>query len=239
MVRVLDGLLELHRIDQELRDVEREIERLPAALTASEQELAGLQEKKAGLQEEARGRQVAADKSNVQIRDLEGRIEKYQIQLNIAKTQKEYDTLRHEVSTCQEQISEIETGALTAYEEADQLTSRAGELAPRIAEVERSLESQRAEMDDRLADLAHRREKLERGRAEHVKAIDEDDLKLYERVRSKHRDGALTRVENGVCTICNVKLTPQSYNLVLLGEQLQQCRSCGRLCYSEDAPGTG
>ncbi len=239
MTRVIDGLRELHTIDQQLVEVRRETERLPAALAETEQELAALEEKKSGLLAEARDRQVAADQVNVEIQSLEEKIEKYQVQLNIAKTQKEFDALRSEISAAQRQISEIETGALTAYEAADQMTTSARELDPQMEVVRAKLKTARGEMDDRLADLDHRKEKLLRARGEHVKGIDEDDLKLYDQVLSKHADGAMTAVQDGLCTICNMRLIPQSYNLVLIGEQTQQCRTCGRICYSEDEPGAG
>ncbi len=239
MTRVIDGLRELHTIDQQLAEVRRETERLPAALTDIEQELAAFEEKKSGLLAEARDRQVVADSTNVEIKRLEEKTEKYQVQLNIAKTQKEFDTLKSEITAAQNQISNIETGALTAYEEADQLTTSARELAPLMEAAEEKLKTARGELDDRLADLDHRKEKLFRARGEHVKGIDSDDLKLYDQVLSKHANGAMTAVKDGLCTICNMRLTPQSYNLVLIGERTQQCRSCGRICYSEDEPGAG
>jgi len=237
MAKVLDGLIALHKIDQELVAVRGDARRLPAALAKTEQELAALEASKAGILEEVQQKQVAADRANVEIKDLEGKIEKYQMQLNIAKTQKEYDTLKHEISGAQEQISELETGALTAYEEADTLSTSAGEIDPQIDEARGKIEKARGELQDRLADLEHQREKLERQRAEMTKAVDPDGLKLYEQVLSKHSDGAMVRVENGLCTVCNISLTPQSYNMVLIGEAPQKCRSCGRICYSEDSPG--
>jgi uncharacterized protein len=238
MAKVLDGLLELHRTDQERRDVQREAERLPAALTATEAELAGLEEKRAALLEEVKNKQVIADRSNVEIKTIEEKIDKYQVQLNITKTQKEFNTLKHEITVAQEQISELETGALTAYEEADSLGASARELDPLIADAQKRLKKAGDELKDRLADLDHEREKLDRQRTEQVKKVDGDDLKLYELVLSKHTDGALVRIDNGLCTVCNISLTPQSYNLVLIGAAPQKCRSCGRICYSEDSPGS-
>jgi predicted nucleic acid-binding Zn-ribbon protein len=237
MAKVLDGLLELHRVDQQLLEVRRETERLPAELADSERELLDLEERRTAKLDDARARQVAADRSNVEIKDLEARIERYQVQLNIAKTQKEYDTLRHEIAGVQERISEIETGALTAYEEADQLSAGARELDPRIDAAREKHQRARAELDDRLADLAHTREKLERQRAALAADVDPEDLRLYEQVLSRHTDGAMVLVRDGRCNECNINLTPQTYNLVLLGERLQKCRSCGRICYSEDTPG--
>lgn len=239
MAKIVEQLLEIHKIDQQLCEVARQAERLPAEVVAGEAELAGLEEQKAGLLAEARTKRVDADKSNVEVKTIEEKIGKYQAQLNITKTQKEYDTLKHEISVAEEQISEIETSALTAYEGADALEAGARELDPQMGEVGKALEARRAELDDRLADLEHSKEKLLRERGEKTGAIDADDFKRYELVRSKHPEGAMTLVTEGLCTLCNIKLTPQSYNLALIGEQIQQCRSCGRICYSEDGSGAG
>ncbi|MHC4916822.1 MAG: zinc ribbon domain-containing protein, partial [Planctomycetota bacterium] len=95
MPKVLDGLTELHKIDQQLVEVQRETERLPEALAESEQELAALEEKRAGVLKEAQDKQVAADKSDLDLKDLQGKKDKYVVQLNIVKNQKQYDTLKH------------------------------------------------------------------------------------------------------------------------------------------------
>ena len=237
MAKVLDGLLALHRIDQEIRDVDREAQRLPAELAAAEEELAAVETRKAALLAEAREQQVAADRTNVEIKELEGKREKYLAQLNIAKTQKEYDTLRGEIAAVADAVSGIETGALTAYEEADALASRARELDPQIAAVKAKLAAARAELDGKLAELATRRAGLVARRSGQTRSVDEDALRLYEHVLSKHRDAAMVRVAAGLCCTCNISLTPQSYNLVLIGEQPQQCRSCGRICFCENGPG--
>ena len=88
---------------------------------------------------------------------------------------------------------------------------------------------------DQLADLGHRQEKASRARAEAVKPIDPEDLRRYENAQSRYPGAALGRVENGICVACNMKLSPQVYNLVLLGDPPQQCRSCGRMLYAEKA----
>ena len=234
MAKVIDTLLELHRIDLETRDVEILIERLPADLASTEQELAALEEKKAGIHEAAVARQVAADEANLQIKDLEGKIEKYQMQLNIAKTQKEYDTLKSEITAAREQIGELEVSALTAYEEADALQAQARDLDPEIQEAGARLEKARAELQDRLADLENAREKLGRQRAGQVENVPADALKVYEQVNSKHRGNAMALITDGICTLCNMKAMPQAWNLVIIGEEPQQCRSCGRILYVED-----
>lgn len=237
MAKPIECLLALHRIDQELLDVERLSARLPADLAAAEQELAALESRKAELQAQARERQVTGDRANVEIKDIEGKREKYAGQLNIAKTQKEYDTLKGEMAAAQAEISERETAALTAYEEADALAAQARALDPEAEAVRRKLAAARAELDARLAELAERRRELEARRAGQAKAVDEECLKLYRLILSKHRDAAMVRLSGTRCSLCNISLTPQCYNLVLIGEKPQQCRSCGRICFSENGPG--
>ncbi len=236
MPRVIEPLLELHRIDLEIGDIRRLIERLPVQLAENEEELAVLEEKKAKLVGEGRSRQAAADASNVEIGVLEGKIEKFQSQLNIAKTQKEYDTLKSETAASRQQISELETEALTAYDQAEELQTSAAELDPKVKEAQERLDKARSELEDRLADLKHSAEVLTRQRADHIKTVDKDALRIYEQVFSKNPKGAMARVEGGLCTRCNMKLPPQTINLILIGNSALQCLSCGLICYSEDMP---
>ncbi|HOX07232.1 MAG TPA: hypothetical protein PK280_12580, partial [Planctomycetota bacterium] len=164
-------------------------------------------------------------------------IQKYQTQLNIVKTQKEYDAIRSEVAGCQKQISDFETSALEAYEKAETLTGRARGMDPAIATRKKELEAARSVLADQLADLAHRREKAERSRAEAVKPIDPEELRRYDNAQGKYPGAAMSRVDNGICVACNMKLSPQVYNLVLIGDPPQQCRSCGRVLYAEKSAG--
>ncbi len=233
MATTLQLLLELHKIDLELTDIARETEARPAAVAATENELAATEAERAALQAQARDAQVEADRSGVEIKSLEEKIEKYQGQLNIVKTQKEYDVIRSEIAGCQKQISDLETGALEAYEKAEELTGKARALDPAIAGKKKALEAARSVLADQLADLEHRKEKLLRERAGAVKPIEAEELRRYEQALAKYPGQAMSRVDNGICVSCNMKLSPQVYNLVLIGDPPQQCRSCGRLLYAE------
>jgi hypothetical protein len=235
MSKMIESLLALHQIDQKIRDTDRLIERLPAELADGEAELAALEGRKAEILSQARARQVEADRANVEIKDLEGRIDKYQLQLNIAKTQKEFDVLKSEIATAQAGISELETAALTAYEEADGLGVQARGLDPEIAAVQQRLKEQRAALDGRLNELRKDRQELAACRSGATAGVEAEALKIYSQVLAKYTDGAMARVELGICTYCNMKLSPQSWNLVLMGDRPQQCRSCGRICFSGEA----
>lgn len=231
MASVLQRLCELHGIDRELAEVAENARALPAAVAEAEGRLAETESRRKELLERARAAHVEADKSSLEIKAVEEKIAKYQSQLNIVKTQKEYDAVRSEISACQAQISEMENAGLTAYEQADHLKAGAGGLEPDIADVRRDLEARRARLAGQLAELEKRRAALLASREELCRQVEPEELQRYERVQARYPGQAMTRVDGGVCVSCNMKLSPQVYNLVLLGEAVQQCRSCGRLCY--------
>lgn len=234
MATTLQMLLELHKIDLQLAEVRRQMEEKPAAVAADETTLAELETRRGDLLSQARATQVAADKSAVEIKALEEKAGKYGVQLNITKTQKEYDAIRSEIAGCQSQISDIETAALEAYEKAEEFTRQARAMDPQVAEVRKRLEAARAALSGELAALEKRKAALTASRGELAAPVDPDDLRRYEQALAKHPDGAMTKVgDGGLCISCNMKLSPQVYNLVLIGDPVQQCRSCGRLCYSD------
>jgi hypothetical protein len=233
MATTLQLLQELHKIDVELSDIAREMAAKPAAVAAAEAELAAREAERTELAAQARAAQVEADRSGVEIKSLEEKIVKYQGQLNIIKTQKEYDVVRGEIAACQKQISDFETAALEAYDRAEGLTKQARALDPVVAETKKALEAARSVLADQLADLGHRKEKAVRARAEAVKPIDPEDLRRYDNAEEKYPGAAMSRVDNGKCVACNMMLPPQVFNLVLIGDPPQQCRSCGRMLYAE------
>lgn len=235
MATTLQQLLELHKIDVELSDIAREMKAKPAAVESAEAALAARESERTELLSQARAAQVKADGAGVEVKSIEEKIGKYTVQLNIVKTQKEYDAIRSEIAGCQKQISDLETAALEAYDQAESLTAKAKELDPVVAASKKEVAAARSVLADQLADLEHRKEKLMRARAEAIKPVAPEELRRYEQVLAKNPGGAMARIENGICVACNMKLSPQTYNLVLIGDPVQQCRSCGRLCYVEKA----
>ena len=233
MATTLQLLQELHKIDLELSDIARELAARPAAVAAAEAEVAARETERTELLAQARSIQVEADRSGVELKSLEEKIGKYQMQLNIIKTQKEYDVIRSEIAGCQMQISDLETKALEGYDQAEGLSRKARALDPDIAAKKQALSTARAQVATEMSKLEQRKAGLLAQRAEAIKPIDSDDLRRYEQAQSKHPGKAMARVEDCLCLSCNMRLSPQVYNLVLLGDPVQQCRSCGRLCYSD------
>ncbi|MCS7184711.1 MAG: hypothetical protein NZ870_02135, partial [bacterium] len=64
-----------------------------------------------------------------------------------------------------------------------------------------------------------------------IKQIPEDIKELYEKIISRTKDVAVSKVENSVCSVCNASISPDTtaklstYN----AEDILSCYSCGRI----------
>lgn len=161
--------------------------------------------------------------------------EKYNQQLTLIKTNREYRALLEEldgVNTEIRNIEEIVLNTMTDMEAVDEELQRQQEA---IQAEQAKIEANRARLENDLAELerqiAAKREERERLVAD----VEPRLMARYDRVRSRRGGEALAELDlgHGVCGGCHLALTPQEINEIL-GGALVPCSSCGRLLYNDE-----
>ena len=74
-------------------------------------------------------------------------------------------------------------------------------------------------------------DEIGRARIELVKQIPEGSLALFDQVARSRKGLALSRVKDGLCSVCHVRVRPQTSQDVRFGKALLQCESCQRILY--------
>lgn len=223
-------LRELHRHQKHASDLSAEIDRGPKTLQAHQVKVTKQEEKLREAQEGLKRLKLNNHEKEVTLKAKLQQIEKYQRQLNEASSKKEYDALKVEIASTQQECRKLE----------DEILDGMGELeaqAGRLPEVEREVQKFKQDYAKTVSDVQARRHELtERLSAVHKQieetraSLPEDVRVQYDRLAAARGPDALSAVEGRTCQSCYTEITAQSY-IDLLRGQLVICRSCDRILY--------
>ncbi len=229
MRKVLNGLWKLQKLDIELSDLATKKESIPQKI---QNESKKIQVKENELQE----KQKVLEEHNNQRRKLEQEIKeakdatvRYRSQLLKVKTNKEYQTLLHEINT-----QEIKVSAYA--EETLEHTVQSKELSRKVEELKKEVEKSKekfTEYKEKLHKELNQVEILflskEKEREKLVPNISRAILSRYEQIRKSRAGIGVVKIFDSTCNGCNAILPPQFVAEVKKGDRILTCEQCGRI----------
>ncbi len=172
---------------------------------------------------------MEADARQLQIDEAEGEIARLKVQLNVIKHQKEYDAIQHAILSNIADIQKWEDEELAALQAIDDLKEEEERLTTEIGQSQSALEETRGESEREAAELHQRLEELQGEQQQLRQQINPNVLAAYDRlIPSRHND-AIAPVKNHTCHGCFTRVPKQTENLLMRGESIVFCHSCGRM----------
>lgn len=234
MKKILETLVELHRVDAKLLqlnnikgDLPYQVARLDKTLQETE-EMLKTNEKK--LLEYKREVGII----EMEIKALEGKRTIYQNQLYEVKTNREYDAVTHEIEFVKSEISKKE-------DRLRELKGIVEELEKVLKETQEQLNRFKSEYEQKTIELGKRKEVTER---EEIALLDKRKKLLeslspkmvagYERIRKAKNGVAIVPVIRNACGGCHKKLPPQHVVEIREKSKLYFCDGCGRMLVWDD-----
>ena len=218
----------LQRVDKRRREQQDAVSAASAALEAAQAHLADRHEEIMRLKKEA-------DALNLDVRSAEDEVERFDLQLLGAKSNKEYDILRRELEAGQAKKSKLEDEVLERLERADVVAEEEAAAKAALEEATKSLDEKKKTAESVEGELAQEESSLRQERDGVVSGLDTETRHSYDRLLAQRRDSAMSKVVDGVCSACARKLTPQLTNLVDIGEEIVHCMSCQRILYLDES----
>ncbi len=179
---------------------------------------------------------------HLQMKEAEHDREQYEKQMDLVKTQREYEALDREIREASEREQqfrkELQREEKALEEMVEALEREEGMISEQEKELEEEQEKIKTETkarDDRLKQLA----KEEKGL---IPGLDEELLFKFERIiRSKEGEGIVPLLKS-VCAGCQMILPVQFVNDVREGEKILFCPYCSRIVFyvgdEEEADGS-
>jgi predicted nucleic acid-binding Zn-ribbon protein len=228
----LQRLIDLQQLDNQIRDLSAEIDRLPKEIAEIEstlaQHIARVEADKKALSDN----QMSRRKREGDITALRDKISHLRGQTTQVKTNEQYKAMLHEIEFNEQQIVKVEDQILAEMEASEA-------LAAKLKEAEASLASERTEVAKQVAAAKARKAEDEkiltahRAQRETLKSgLDIGLFERYERILKGRKGLAVVPIiDTDCCEACNVRMRPAALGKVYAGSEIVSCESCTRILY--------
>jgi hypothetical protein len=213
-------------IDERLRGIPAELEERRAALRALE----SLVDRQRAVIAEA---ERLLNQHDADIASRNDGLAKAKAKSAKARTMREAEAAERELDAIRKSIKDGEG-------EKENLRTRITQTSTGLADPEKNLEEQKAELaaaeaaaEAKLAELRNERELIVAGRDEWARKIDKQYLRVYDRLRTKLVP-AVCEVAGETCTGCRMKFPPQRFIQLQKATDFMQCQMCNRIVYHKD-----
>ena len=235
MNQTLEQLIKLQEIDHRLLEIKNFMGDLPTMVETQEKEVITLEHDN----DENQNRIIEIEKEmrhyEREIENMNAQMVKYKDQLYLVKSNKEYDSLNHEIDHMKIKISESETQLLNLIEEKDTLEETVKLNMSKIESIIESLSSNRIELKLAKDKTQNEQKKLKKNRSNLFKNIDPVKLNDYERIRKGREGVGMVSIVGKSCGGCYSQLPPQIVIEIKNSINIITCPSCSIMLFWDGA----
>jgi hypothetical protein len=157
--------------------------------------------------------------------------EKYESQIALIKTQREYEAITNEIAQINEKLEVIEEEELNAFQETEEMNKAIGEYNNLHEELEETIGVQDKEVGKLLDEKKKKLKKFLKEKEKISTGLDEEVIYKFEKIVRKKEGIGIVSIKNTVCMGCNMILPPQFINDVRREEKIIFCTNCSRILY--------
>ena len=211
---------------------------LPLEVQDLEDEIEGLKIRIEKIQNEIDEFQKAISDRKADILEAQTSVQRYKMQLDDVKNNREYDTLSKEIEF---QTLEIELCNKKIREAQQKIKDKTAEKDKNLQDLEdheNDLEMKRSELDDIIEETRAEEEHLKVKVKELETKIDPRLLTSFKRIRKNARNGlGIVYVQRDACGGCFNKIPPQRQLDIKMHKKVIVCEYCGRILIDPELAG--
>jgi uncharacterized protein len=226
-------LRRLHRIHEQLRDLNERLERGPRVSTAQANHLARLEAELTEAQAKAKELRIKTDEKQVLLKSGEANVERRRRQLREANDNREYQALLDQIAADQMANSVLEDEILESMEKLDRSAAKVKEAGQAVAKSREETSKIGREWQEEAPSIQADIDRLDAELRQVESDLPDDFRDLYRRLTRVKGGNALAAILGEFCGGCNQHVPLNLVNAVMLGKPVC-CRSCGRLLYLEE-----
>jgi predicted nucleic acid-binding Zn-ribbon protein len=234
MKDTLDILFRLQKLDDEIDTLEKEKATIPGDKEDIDGKLAEMEQAIQKIKDESIDVTKLRDEKETDLKEIGEQLNKFQGQLYQVKTNREYESLQHEIDALQEKSSKVEDAILELLENAEKISSTAAEEEKKLGEYEREAEKEKSGLNARDMELSDQIAVKHDERKRLVVDIDKALLSRYQRIRDNKAGLAVASVQNGACGGCFRRIPPQEIQELKKMQRIIACEGCGRIIVWRD-----
>lgn len=237
---VTKQLLDLFRVDKQLRGLTSRLEAAERFYNAQASQLADLHKQRGTLEAQLRQLKASIANEDGEAARLDARISTIREQMNSAKTAKEYNAFLTELNNYKAEKQAAEDREIEAMQRAEEIEKQLATLRTQVAERQKIVTAAQADRDQKAADIKDRVTELTAQRQQVASTIPPRELKAFEELVNLRGDEAMAPVEildrrahEYSCSACMMAVTVETANSLISGK-LVNCPSCRCILYIEE-----
>jgi len=226
----IDALEKLSELDAELKELSDVLRKERGELETKKTRLAGLVERLSRGKQSIEEMEKARGDLMGEARQMLIQIERSREKLSRCRTERESNAVQREL----EELRKLHRDREVEMEKIDVLIAQGRADVTSVLGEHDKLEAELLSIEDaatgRIAEAQSKFDERGKLRVELVKAVPPQVYRRYELVRSR-RGTALAYTHSGICSACNMHLSPMLFQKLKRGEDMDQCPSCNRIIY--------
>jgi predicted nucleic acid-binding Zn-ribbon protein len=234
MQEVFDKLRSLQEILSEKFEVEKKIDDIPKALATKIELVNRLKKTYIQKNEELVKTKEKIKSTRQKMYDAEAEREKYERQMDLIKTQREYEALDKEIKDATEREQDFRRELQNEEKMLEEMQENLEKEEVMISKQEEEVKSEQSRIKHEIKEKQKVLAKLEKEETKITPGLDEEILFKFERIiRSKAGLGIVPVIE-GVCAGCYMILPPQFVNDVRSSNKIMFCPDCSRILFFQE-----
>jgi len=231
MLEILQQLLVVQDRDRRLAQLKSEAARIPIEVAAAKKRLADESAKFETAKTELKHIETERKQLEVDADAKRQQILKYRTQLNLIKSNTEYQALLKEINKAEGDIRQVEDVELDVMDRLDKLQVVLKQEQAELKELTGKADAEQGELQKRAKLIEAETAQLQGEREKLVAGIDADALSRYNRLLRSKGDLAIVPIKHGNCGGCHLNLPPQLVHNAKGEKELTSCSYCGRILY--------
>jgi predicted nucleic acid-binding Zn-ribbon protein len=231
MQEVLDKLRSLQEVLSRKFEVEREIEETPKILSTRTELLNRMKKGYLDKTQELSAKTQYVEELRNKAIEAERVRERYEKQMDLIQTQREYEALDKEIKDSGEKEQDLRRDLQKEEQLLNEMKLTLEKEEAMIGKQEEEVQKEQARIKETLRDKNKQHKALERKEKTISPGLDEEILFKFERIiRSKSGLG-IVPIEHGVCSGCHMILPVQFVNEVHRADGIMFCPYCSRILF--------
>ncbi len=229
-------LLELQEVMAQIRQAEREKEKIPLEVADLKALFEEREAKFLAAQadfEQARKERLAKEREIEEERD---KVERAKAKLMAIKTNKEYYAMLKEIDQTKRANSAREDELLEILARHEDAENRVTQFRGEAEEVGARYRERMVDIEARMATFDGEIQRLQGKKGEIASRATPALLRRFETIFTRREGMAIVAARNQSCAGCHMNLSPQLYNQLQRMDRVYACPNCNRFLYYEESP---
>ncbi|MEZ4906586.1 MAG: C4-type zinc ribbon domain-containing protein [Saprospiraceae bacterium] len=229
------NLYQLQYVTTQLDEIIKLQGELPMEVRDMEDDIEGMEKRKAKYLNQLADQEDEIQNYNNNIVESNKLMEKYKVQLDNVKNNREYEALTKEIDYQSLEVKLSEKKIRETEEKNVKVKEMLEGIDDIIADKKNHLEKKKEELEDIIQKTEKKVESLNRKIGRTSKLVDERLLKAFDALRSRYSNGlAIVTVNRNACGGCYNAVPPQLQIEISQKKDIIACENCGRVLIADD-----